>query len=450
MADNFQDSFEVKMSLLHDLEKLSDDQLVKLASDRSSAKEKAFPFLKNILDKFGRNKFALRTGLREPVNGAEKIELKLWNQQITEEQFLTAMRDYANRPIDSEMLDCLERDLDSKLDHFSTFIHSVLDAQTLCNRNNNITAGEANEKIATQQCSLFYGKSSLFKEELLTCSVFFEEMNATDKKGTIELLDFSGTTAWFVSVLSLKYAASAWYSCREIAFKSQTTLEYTHAESACSLFCQVHLQNLPKPQQLYSLVTEEISRARVRLQKLNLDRSVGARKNELLECNCEQILSILKNMSLLMEQMPSSFSETSEEDIRTHFLVQLNGIWPGQATGETINGNGKTDILVRKGQTNIVIIECKFWAGPKAHLKTIDQIMNYGTWRDTNLAILVFNRQRNFTKMLQSMENTTKSHPNFLNSLEKSSETCFKYTFTSSDDSANEIHLTVLAFDVPA
>jgi len=36
-----------------------------------------------------------------------------------------------------------------------------------------------------------------------------------------------------------------------------------------------------------------------------------------------------------------------EESIRQHFLVQLNGQYEGQATGETFNFEGKTDILVR-------------------------------------------------------------------------------------------------------
>jgi hypothetical protein len=36
-----------------------------------------------------------------------------------------------------------------------------------------------------------------------------------------------------------------------------------------------------------------------------------------------------------------------EEDLRQHFLVQLNGQYEGQATGETFNFQGKTDILIR-------------------------------------------------------------------------------------------------------
>ena len=38
----------------------------------------------------------------------------------------------------------------------------------------------------------------------------------------------------------------------------------------------------------------------------------------------------------------------------------------GQATGETFNAAGKTDILLRIDGKNVFIGECKFWKGPKA------------------------------------------------------------------------------------
>jgi hypothetical protein len=42
-----------------------------------------------------------------------------------------------------------------------------------------------------------------------------------------------------------------------------------------------------------------------------------------------------------------------EEDLRSHFLVQLNGVFQGQATGETFNFQGKTDILIRVEGRNV-------------------------------------------------------------------------------------------------
>lgn len=61
----------------------------------------------------------------------------------------------------------------------------------------------------------------------------------------------------------------------------------------------------------------------------------------------EDILSVLNNMALSMERSPQTFSKLQEEEIRDHFLISLNGLYEGQATGETFNFGGKTDILIR-------------------------------------------------------------------------------------------------------
>ncbi|MBX8785546.1 hypothetical protein HBA94_17455, partial [Ochrobactrum sp. GRS2] len=67
----------------------------------------------------------------------------------------------------------------------------------------------------------------------------------------------------------------------------------------------------------------------------------------LAENDYQHILKIIQDMTLVMERSPSSFATMQEEDIRQHFLVQLNGHYDGKATGETFNAEGKTDILVR-------------------------------------------------------------------------------------------------------
>jgi hypothetical protein len=74
----------------------------------------------------------------------------------------------------------------------------------------------------------------------------------------------------------------------------------------------------------------------------------------------EHILSVISNMVVVMERSPKAFSGMGEEDLRQHFLVQLNGHYEGQATGETFNFDGKTDILIRVDGKNIFIAECKF------------------------------------------------------------------------------------------
>jgi hypothetical protein len=97
----------------------------------------------------------------------------------------------------------------------------------------------------------------------------------------------------------------------------------------------------------------------------------------------QHILEILRSMSLVIERNPTSFASLDEESIRDHFLLQLNGHYEGGATGETFNASGKTDILIREGNKNVFIAECKFWHGQKAFGEAIGQLLGYLTWRDS-------------------------------------------------------------------
>ena len=163
----------------------------------------------------------------------------------------------------------------------------------------------------------------------------------------------------------------------------------------------------------------------------------------------EHILGVLQNMVQVMERSPSAFETMDEESIRSHFLVQLNGHYEGQATGETFNYEGKTDILVRSDGKNIFIGECKFWSGPKMLTETIDQVLGYTSWRDTKVAVIIFNRNKGFSRVLGSIVETAKAHSNFKRELGGSTETTFRYCFSHKDDKNRELFLTILAFDVP-
>jgi hypothetical protein len=164
----------------------------------------------------------------------------------------------------------------------------------------------------------------------------------------------------------------------------------------------------------------------------------------------EHILTVMSNMAHVMERSPSAFGAMGEEDLRTHFLVQLNGHYEGQATGETFNYQGKTDILIRHQGKNIFIAECKYWSGPKKLTETVDQLLGYTSWRDTKTAIVVFNRKKNLSAVLEAIPETMSKHSNFKRVVRRQSETEFGYVFGHLDDPNRELTLTVLVFDVPS
>jgi hypothetical protein len=163
----------------------------------------------------------------------------------------------------------------------------------------------------------------------------------------------------------------------------------------------------------------------------------------------EDALKIMQNMALVMERSPEAFKAMDEEAIRQHFLMQLNGQFEGKATGETFNMSGKTDILLREGERNVFIAECKFWKGPKGFGEAIDQLLGYATWRDGKTAILVFNRGTGPSAVLAGVDSVAKAHANYKRAVAWPHESGFRYVFHSPGDPSRELILTVLVFHVP-
>jgi hypothetical protein len=66
------------------------------------------------------------------------------------------------------------------------------------------------------------------------------------------------------------------------------------------------------------------------------------------------------------------------------------------------------------------------------------------------LAVIVFNRNKDFSKVLKTIQETTRIHSNCKRDLGPQSETNFRYIFSHRDDASREMTLTVLTFDVPS
>src|SRR5262249_58084912 len=102
---------------------------------------------------------------------------------------------------------------------------------------------------------------------------------------------------------------------------------------------------------------------------------------ELSMSDYEAVLQVIQNMVRVFERSPSAFTTMQEEELRTILLVGLNGVFQGNATAETFNGEGKTDILIRVKGSNIFIGECLMWEGPEYfRRKLTEQLFGYSTW----------------------------------------------------------------------
>jgi hypothetical protein len=164
----------------------------------------------------------------------------------------------------------------------------------------------------------------------------------------------------------------------------------------------------------------------------------------------EDILSVLSRVPSVMERAPSAFATMDEEAIHHQFLVPLNVLYEGQAHAEACNFEGRADILIRVGGRALFIAECKFWKGAKSLSEAVDQLLGYTTWRDTKIALLIFNRGQRFSSVLAKIALVIEQHPAFVRRLPYKSESGSRYVLRRPDDEDRELILTALAFDVPS
>jgi hypothetical protein len=132
------------------------------------------------------------------------------------------------------------------------------------------------------------------------------------------------------------------------------------------------------------------------------------------------IIGLITSMARGMERSPGNYASWQEEQLRDALLVLLNTHYEGQATGETFNASGKTDILVRVQDSNVFVGECKVWSGPAAFAgpdrpepSALDQLLSYTTWRDAKLALVIFVHTKDMGRVLAGARDALGSHPAF-------------------------------------
>lgn len=180
-------------------------------------------------------------------------------------------------------------------------------------------------------------------------------------------------------------------------------------------------------------------------------RPESARPDPAIElAEYDHILQVISDITISIERSPSTFLQMGEEALRNLILISLNGHYQGGATGETFNGSGKTDILVRVRERNVFIGECKIWHGERKLLEAIDQLFSYSCWSDTKTALIIFNRNRDHTKVLKTIQRVIADHARFVRELEHKGEAHFRYLFQHPQDDSRRIYLAVLAINLPA
>lgn len=164
----------------------------------------------------------------------------------------------------------------------------------------------------------------------------------------------------------------------------------------------------------------------------------------------EHICHVTRSMGHSMERTPEGYAGWDEERLRDALLVMLNSHYEGQATGETFNRSGKTDILVRVEDRNVFIGECKWWSGASGFTEALDQLFGYTTWRDTKLALVMFVRAKGLTSIIERGRATLAEHAQFLAWENAHDETELRARMSWPGDPDRHATLTVLFFHLPS
>jgi hypothetical protein len=165
------------------------------------------------------------------------------------------------------------------------------------------------------------------------------------------------------------------------------------------------------------------------------------------EAQYEQALAVLRNARNALERTPSMTANLDEEKIRDLLLVLLNAQFEGAAAGEVFNAAGKTDILIRAGDRNVFIAECKIWKSPKTIRDALGQLLSYLTWRDTKAALLLFIRTGEPTTIITKSTAEIEGHANYKRTRD-TAEDGERYDFIlhANGDPNQEIRLAFLPF----
>ncbi|WP_406302834.1 hypothetical protein OHA61_10190 [Streptomyces sp. NBC_00885] len=122
-------------------------------------------------------------------------------------------------------------------------------------------------------------------------------------------------------------------------------------------------------------------------------RKAGERRPDHEKADAElytEALRVLRHARNQIERLPSTTRGKGEEDIRDVLLVALGAAFAGRCTAESLNGAGKTDLLLRIEDRNVLVGECKIWKGASKFPDAIDQLFGYLTRYDRFAVLPLF------------------------------------------------------------
>ena len=177
--------------------------------------------------------------------------------------------------------------------------------------------------------------------------------------------------------------------------------------------------------------------------------NIYQRENEILigSVSVERILECINRAGKRFEDLPATYNQFGEEGLRDNILLALSGISDISAYGEVFNKVGKTDILAFENGEKKFIAECKFWRGEKVFIGAINQLLNYLTWRDNNVAVIIFVDNVDFVRVIDIAISSIQQHPYYVSLISQRDESWFEYKFNNGNQ---DINLSLMIYHIPS
>lgn len=177
---------------------------------------------------------------------------------------------------------------------------------------------------------------------------------------------------------------------------------------------------------------------------LNKPKIMSSNEYYISDEDYENINNIIHMSGTTMERTARTYYNNNEEELRDILLISLDTHYTN-ACGETFRKIGKTDILIEFENKAAFIGECKIWHGDIGFKKAIQQLLNYSTWKDVKISLIIFNKNnKNFKNILEKIEEWCKENTsNFL----KKQGNFFKCHYYRKDMEIT-IKLNILVFDL--